>query len=140
MAFLQSTSKMAAQDQIAKGGYTILLEPDLGADAPWFTRGTAERFVRLVIMSEVLERVTMIESEILQLEDAIAVQSNKNLGLKSGEGHNGKPVDSSMEGTIDTTDFISFLNVALRSHSIYEEILVYHPSVTSVELASQLGA
>uniref|UniRef100_A0A453MMN0 Uncharacterized protein n=1 Tax=Aegilops tauschii subsp. strangulata TaxID=200361 RepID=A0A453MMN0_AEGTS len=83
---------------IAKGGYTILLEPDPGADAPWFTRGTVERFVRFVSTPEVLERVTTIESEILQLEDAIAVQSNENLGLKSGEGHNGKPVDSSMEG------------------------------------------
>ncbi|XBH75185.1 hypothetical protein VPH35_101990 [Triticum aestivum] len=88
----------AAQDQIAKGGYTILLQPDPAADAPWFTRGTVERFVRFVSTPEVLERVTTIESEILQLEDAIAVQSNENLGLKSGEGHNGKPVDSSMEG------------------------------------------
>ncbi|KAM3280618.1 hypothetical protein ACQJBY_047435 [Aegilops geniculata] len=88
----------AAQEQIAKGGYTILLEPDPAADAPWFTRGTVERFVRFVSTPEVLERVTTIESEILQLEDAIAVQSNENLGLKSGEGHNGKPVDSSMEG------------------------------------------
>ncbi|VAI82338.1 unnamed protein product [Triticum turgidum subsp. durum] len=88
----------AAQDQIAKGGYTILLEPDPAADAPWFTRGTVERFVRFVSTPEVLERVTTIESEILQLEDAIAVQSNENLGLKSEEGHNGKPVDSSMEG------------------------------------------
>ncbi|KAF7069699.1 hypothetical protein CFC21_075288 [Triticum aestivum] len=88
----------AAQDQIAKGGYTILLEPDPAADAPWFTRGTLERFVRFVSTPEVLERVTTIESEILQLEDAIAVQSNENLGLKSGEAHNGKPVDSSMEG------------------------------------------
>uniref|UniRef100_A0A453MMN3 Uncharacterized protein n=1 Tax=Aegilops tauschii subsp. strangulata TaxID=200361 RepID=A0A453MMN3_AEGTS len=103
----------AAQDQIAKGGYTILLEPDPGADAPWFTRGTVERFVRFVSTPEVLERVTTIESEILQLEDAIAVQSNENLGLKSGEGHNGKPVDSSMEGTGDTTtDFISECCVA----------------------------
>ncbi|XP_037444754.1 COP1-interacting protein 7-like [Triticum dicoccoides] len=88
----------AAQDQIAKGGYTILLEPDPAADAPWFTRGTLERFVRFVSTPEVLERVTTIESEILQLEDAIAIQSNENLGLKSGEAHNGKPVDSSMEG------------------------------------------
>ena len=27
----------AAQDQIAKGGYTILLQPDLKVSAPWFT-------------------------------------------------------------------------------------------------------
>ncbi|KAL6615038.1 hypothetical protein ACP70R_037308 [Stipagrostis hirtigluma subsp. patula] len=29
----------AAQDQIAKGGYSITLEPSSGFDAPWFTRG-----------------------------------------------------------------------------------------------------
>lgn len=32
-----------AKDQIAKGGYSITLEPDLGADTPWFTKGTVER-------------------------------------------------------------------------------------------------
>ncbi|VAI40847.1 unnamed protein product [Triticum turgidum subsp. durum] len=61
-------------------------------------QGHPREFVRFVSTPEVLERVTTIESEILQLEDAIAVQSNENLGLKSGEAHNGKPVDSSMEG------------------------------------------
>ncbi|KAL6615439.1 hypothetical protein ACP70R_037709 [Stipagrostis hirtigluma subsp. patula] len=29
----------AAQDQIAKGGYSITLEPSSGFDEPWFTRG-----------------------------------------------------------------------------------------------------
>jgi len=33
----------AAQDQIAKGGYSITLEPNSGFDVPWFTRGTVER-------------------------------------------------------------------------------------------------
>lgn len=41
------------------------------------------RFVRFVSTPEVLERVTTIESEILQLEDAISIQSNDNLGLRS---------------------------------------------------------
>ncbi|KAE8767628.1 hypothetical protein D1007_60987 [Hordeum vulgare] len=91
----------AAQDQIAKGGYTILLQPDPGADAPWFTRGTIQRFVRFVSTPEVLERVTTIESEILQLHDAIAVQNNANIGLKSAEGYN---VDSSMEGSKTSYD------------------------------------
>lgn len=98
-----------AQDQIAKGGYSITLEPSSGVGAPWFTRGTVERlvplvmtitcgigisnrvihmlllcrFVRFVSTPEVLERVTTIESEILQLEDAISIQSNDNLGLRS---------------------------------------------------------
>jgi len=75
-----------AQDQIAKGGYSITLEPSSGFDAPWFTRGTVERFVRFVSTPEVLERVTTLESEILQLEDAIAIQSNDNLGLNSVSG------------------------------------------------------
>lgn len=41
------------------------------------------RFVRFVSTPEVLERVTTIESEILQIEDAIVVQSNESLGLRS---------------------------------------------------------
>jgi hypothetical protein len=84
----------AAQDQIAKGGYSITLEPSSGVDTPWFTRGTVERFVRFVSTPEVLERVTTVESEILQLEDAIAVQSNDSLGLRSVEDHGGKLTES----------------------------------------------
>lgn len=34
-----------AQEQIAKGGYSITLEPDPEVDVPWFTRGTVERLV-----------------------------------------------------------------------------------------------
>ena len=34
-----------AQDQIAKGGYSITLEPDPKIDAVWFTKGTVERSV-----------------------------------------------------------------------------------------------
>ena len=41
------------------------------------------RFVRFVSTPEVLERVTTIESEILQIEDAISVQVNESLGLRS---------------------------------------------------------
>lgn len=35
----------AAQEQMAKGGYSIILEPEPGSDASWFTKGTVERFV-----------------------------------------------------------------------------------------------
>ncbi|ONM53142.1 COP1-interacting protein-related [Zea mays] len=84
----------AAQDQIAKGGYSITLEPSSGFDVPWFTRGTVERFVRFVSTPEVLERVRTLESEILQLEDAIAIQSNDSLGLKSVEDHGRKLTES----------------------------------------------
>ncbi|CAN6290991.1 unnamed protein product [Urochloa humidicola] len=92
-----------AQEQIAKGGYSITLEPDPEIDASWFTRGTVERFVRFVSTPEVLERVTTIESEILQIEDAIAVQGNDGLGLRSAEDHNGKSVDC-MEGSKTSFD------------------------------------
>uniref|UniRef100_A0A804MM46 COP1-interacting protein-related n=1 Tax=Zea mays TaxID=4577 RepID=A0A804MM46_MAIZE len=72
----------AAQDQIAKGGYSITLEPISEFDVSLFTRGAVERFVRFVSTTEVLERVTTLESEILQLEDAIAIQRNDSLRLK----------------------------------------------------------
>lgn len=74
-----------AQDQIAKGGYSITLEPDPATNAFWFTKGTVEKFVRFVSTPEVLERVATIESEILQIEDAITVQGNESLGLSIPE-------------------------------------------------------
>ncbi|KAE8776391.1 hypothetical protein D1007_50977 [Hordeum vulgare] len=69
-------------------------------------------------MPEVLERVTTIQSEILQLEDDVTVQSNENHRLKYAEGHNVKMVDP-VEGIISP---ITFLNVVLDNHNIYEEI------------------
>lgn len=36
-----------AQEQIAKGGYSIALEPEPGSDRNWFTKGTVERFAQL---------------------------------------------------------------------------------------------
>lgn len=39
------------------------------------------RFVRFVSTPEVLERVYALESEILQIEEAIAIQSNNEIGL-----------------------------------------------------------
>ncbi|CAL9095020.1 unnamed protein product [Musa textilis] len=87
-----------AQDQIAKGGYSIILEPDPETEAAWFTKGTVERFVRFVSTPEVLERVTTIESEILQIENAIAVQGNDNV-----EDHQSKPAET-VEGTKISVD------------------------------------
>lgn len=34
-----------AQEQMAKGGYSIILEPEFGSDAAWFTKSTVERCV-----------------------------------------------------------------------------------------------
>lgn len=39
-----------AEDQIAKGGYSVLLEVAADTDATWFTKGTVERFVVLALV------------------------------------------------------------------------------------------
>lgn len=75
----------AAEEQIGKGGYSVVLEPKHGSDAAWFTKGTVERFVRFVSSPEILERVYTIESEILQIEKAISLQSSNNNGLHNVE-------------------------------------------------------
>ncbi|KAJ6323843.1 hypothetical protein OIU76_011190 [Salix suchowensis] len=90
-----------AQDQLAKGGYSIILEP--GTDAAWFTKGTFERFVRFVSTPEVLERVYNLESEILQIEKGIAIQSNNDIGLSSVEDNRAKPAEC-IEGSRPITD------------------------------------
>ncbi|PIA45445.1 hypothetical protein AQUCO_01700757v1 [Aquilegia coerulea] len=74
-----------AQEQIAKGGYSITLEPKPDSETAWFTKGTMERFVRFVSTPEILERVNTIESEILQIEESIAIQSSENMGLSTQE-------------------------------------------------------
>ncbi|KAL7220097.1 hypothetical protein ACSBR2_013037 [Camellia fascicularis] len=92
-----------AQDQIAKGGYSILLQPEPGSGATWFTKGTVEMFVRFVSTPEILERVYTIESEILQIEEAISIQGNSHMGLSTVEDCQAKPVGSS-EGSKPMTD------------------------------------
>ncbi|KAL3812457.1 hypothetical protein ACJIZ3_013725 [Penstemon smallii] len=86
-----------AQDQIAKGGYSILLEPKTESDAAWFTKATMERFVHFVNNPEVLERVYTLETEILQIEKAIAVQNNNDIGKNIVEDHQRK-LTSDCEG------------------------------------------
>ncbi|XP_007035156.2 PREDICTED: uncharacterized protein LOC18603243 isoform X1 [Theobroma cacao] len=92
-----------AQEQVAKGGYSIILQPEPSIDATWFTKGTVERFVRFVSTPEILERVYTVESEILQIEEAIAIQSNNNIGLSAVEDHQVKPLES-IEGSRVTPD------------------------------------
>ncbi|XP_057486656.1 COP1-interacting protein 7-like isoform X2 [Actinidia eriantha] len=92
-----------AQDQIDKGGYSILLEPEPGSDRTWFTKGTVERFVRFVSTPEILERVYTLESEILQIDEAIAIQGNNDMGLSTVEDYQAKPVRTS-EGIKPVTD------------------------------------
>ncbi|KAL6526610.1 hypothetical protein OROGR_015700 [Orobanche gracilis] len=79
-----------AQDQISKGGYSILLEPERSSDAAWFTKATLERFVRFVSTPEILERVFSIETEIFEIEEAIASQSRSDSAQKIVESHGGR--------------------------------------------------
>ena len=44
-----------AEEQIAKGGYSILLEPPDADNATWFTKGTLERYVPIMWISEVFK-------------------------------------------------------------------------------------
>ncbi|RAL54549.1 hypothetical protein DM860_001677 [Cuscuta australis] len=75
----------SAQDQIAKGGYSIFLEPHCESTISWFTKGTVERFVRFVSTPDILERANIIESEIIQIEETIAIQGKNHIqhGLES---------------------------------------------------------
>ncbi|KAJ0262582.1 COP1-interacting protein-like protein [Hirschfeldia incana] len=70
-----------AQDQVSKGGYSIILKPEDSVNAVWFTKGTIERFVRFVSNPDVLERVYTLETEIKQIKEAIGIQNNSEFAL-----------------------------------------------------------
>lgn len=59
-----------ARDEIAKGGYSICLQPPV-LNVHWFTKATLERFVRFVSTPAVLERFVSLEKEILQIEKSV---------------------------------------------------------------------
>ncbi|CAN0915562.1 COP1-interacting protein 7 [Linum grandiflorum] len=63
-----------ANDQISKGGYSIILRPSSSSpisSTPWFTKATLQRFVRFVSTPEVLERFVTIETELEQIESSV---------------------------------------------------------------------
>ncbi|CAN1789537.1 COP1-interacting protein 7 [Linum perenne] len=63
-----------ANDQISKGGYSIILRPSSSSpnsSTPWFTKSTLQRFVRFVSTPEVLERFVTIETELEQIETSV---------------------------------------------------------------------
>lgn len=39
-----------AKDQLAKGGYSIILKPEAGDNAAWFTKGTIERSLSYILV------------------------------------------------------------------------------------------
>ncbi|MCO5603934.1 hypothetical protein L7F22_058090 [Adiantum nelumboides] len=76
----------AAEEQLVKGGYSIRLEPPDPSRASWFTKGTMERFVRFVSTPEVLERVSSVEVELLELEETTRQQTaDTNEGSGPGQ-------------------------------------------------------
>lgn len=84
----------AAEEQLAKGGYSIRLEPPDPSRAAWFTKGTMERFVRFVSTPEVLERVSSVEVELLELEETTHQQT-----ADTNEGSGPGQVDSTPSKT-----------------------------------------
>ncbi|KAF8095070.1 hypothetical protein N665_0342s0019 [Sinapis alba] len=70
-----------AQDQVSKGGYSIILKPEDSDNTLWFTKGTIERFVRFVSNPDVLERVYTLETEIKQIKETIGIQNNSEIAL-----------------------------------------------------------
>ncbi|KAL9264350.1 COP1-interacting protein 7-like protein [Drosera capensis] len=96
----------AVREQIGKGGYSIILEPDNKSDGSWFTKGTVERFVRFVSTPEILERVYTIESEILQIQEAISFQNSNTAGYPSHvEDHQQKHEEVSEGGKVALGSF-----------------------------------
>ncbi|CAH8332471.1 unnamed protein product [Eruca vesicaria subsp. sativa] len=74
-----------AQDQVAKGGYSIVLTPEDSESAAWFTKATIQRFVRFVSNPDVLERVYTLETEIMQIREAVSIQNNCEVALTVAE-------------------------------------------------------
>ncbi|KAL3626442.1 hypothetical protein CASFOL_029991 [Castilleja foliolosa] len=109
-----------AQDQIAKGGYSISLEPD--TDAAWFTKATLERFVRFVSTPEILERVCTIQTEILQIEEAIIMQSSNDIGQRIVEDRQDKPLGGCEE------------NKSVCNANEEKAIVLYKPEATVPEV------
>ncbi|CAL1411030.1 unnamed protein product [Linum trigynum] len=117
----------AAQDQMAKGGYSINLVPDNGSDAPWFTKETIERFVRFVSTPEILERVYTLESEILQMDEAITVQSSGDFGRGTVEDHHMKFLERSEGVHIGRSCVTLTGSKSLPDSSEEKAIVLYQP-------------
>ncbi|KAK7268854.1 hypothetical protein RIF29_21563 [Crotalaria pallida] len=116
-----------AKDQMAKGGYSIVLQVEGGSNGTWFTKGTVERFVRFVNTPEILERVYTIESEILQIEEAIAIQGNNSIGVSSLEVNEGKHVENN-EGITERT-----VRKSVQDTNEEKAIVLYKPDAQPPE-------
>eukprot|EP00249_Psilotum_nudum_P020717 c27817_g1_i3 orf=1724-5878(-) len=106
-----------AEEQIARGGYSIRLEPPDPNGASWFTKGTMERFVRFVSTPEVLERVSTVEMELIQLEEAMGPQVSEQL---KGEDQNRKTGQSAGLGNMISLSKIRRDSIDGGEHGIGE--------------------
>ncbi|CAN7111762.1 unnamed protein product [Brassica rapa subsp. narinosa] len=46
---MENSHLKTAQDQVAKGGYSIILKPEDSSSAAWFTTRTVERYITIYI-------------------------------------------------------------------------------------------
>lgn len=91
------THLRAAEEQVGRAGRLIKLETDeIQNDAPWFTKGTLERFVRFVSTPEVLELVNTVDTEMSQLE---AARNFQNTLYSKGAGEQAS-ISGSDAGTL----------------------------------------
>lgn len=66
----------AVKEQLSKGGHFIRLQPPLHPQhSSWFTKATLQRFIKFVSNPDVLERVSTIEMELMQLEETVRMQT-----------------------------------------------------------------
>lgn len=79
------------------------------------------RFVRFVSTPEVLERVTTIESEILQIEEAICIQGNESLGLSTVSIHFFTLFTFGIYNYVTTFFDFCHLSVGTPSNKIYRK-------------------
>ncbi|CAM8915012.1 unnamed protein product [Rhodiola kirilowii] len=119
----------SARDQFAKGGYSIVLKPESSTDpGSWFTKDTVERFVRFVSTPVILERVYILECEILQIEKAIAIHGqNDTDSSKVGNVHS--VAAESIQGSVEKD------KGRKRIPNVNEEkaIVLYEPSTLANE-------
>lgn len=108
----------AAQELVQGDGRVFKFElSENENEAPWFTKGTVERFVRFANTPELLEQVNAIQAEMAQLNNA----RNFNLApYPLGDGDQTSSVELTTDGSTPNTELKSRKETALadasRSH------------------------
>ncbi|GAU43014.1 hypothetical protein TSUD_28330 [Trifolium subterraneum] len=79
---------------------------------------TRTRFVRFVNTPEILERVYTTESEILQIEEAIAIQGNNSIGIGTPDAH---PPEANGNATSEGNSKVQLLKVLETRKSVLQK-------------------